>query len=79
MAILHEQVLPEGVTLEFVAEVNKELNAAGDPPSGLIVHTSSLQDGRVRIVDVWESVETHDAFGMERLLPAIQRWRSVTG
>ncbi len=42
-----------------------------DPPAGLIVHTAAVtQDGRMRIFDVWESIEDHDRFVEHRLRPA---------
>lgn len=40
-------------------------------PSGLIVHAAAEQaDGKVLIVDVWESDAAMDAFERDRLVPA---------
>lgn len=47
-----------------------------EPPAGLIVHTASEVEGRVRIVDVWESREDAERFQREVLRPAIE---AVTG
>jgi hypothetical protein len=42
-----------------------------EPPPGLIVHTAAVaHDGRMRIFDVWESIEEHDRFVEHRLRPA---------
>lgn len=45
-----------------------------DPkPAGLLVHAASeLPDGRVQIVDVWESLEASKAFE-QRLFPAFEK------
>ena len=51
--------------------VNAEI---GDDPEGLILHTSSQKpDGRMRIVDVWESKEAYERFERETLMPAMER------
>jgi len=42
-------------------------------PPGCIVHTASDVDGRVRVVDVWESKEAIDAFFQNELGPAFER------
>jgi hypothetical protein len=44
---------------------------AGDRPPGLLAHAASeLPDGSVQIVDVFESRETLERFGRERISPA---------
>jgi hypothetical protein len=62
---------PEAVTYEIYEQVSDKLNAQGDLPEGLIVHTASVVDGKLKIVDVWESEEHAQRFGEERLGPAI--------
>ena len=62
---------PEAVTYEIYQQVSDKIDAQGDPPEGLIVHTASEVDGKLKIVDVWESVEHAERFGQERLGPAI--------
>lgn len=42
-------------------------------PAGCIVHTASEVDGRVRVVDVWESKEAIDEFFQTSLGPAFAR------
>ncbi len=51
-------------------KVMEKLGSADDPPAGLIIHTASELDGRVRVVDVWESREASEAFERDRLMPA---------
>ena len=42
-------------------------------PPGCIVHTASEVDGRVRVVDVWESQEAIDNFFQTTLGPAFEK------
>ena len=51
-------------------KVMEKLGNPDDPPAGLIVHTASEFDGRVRVVDVWESRQAYEAFERDRLMPA---------
>ena len=46
MAALIEQVLPEGVALEFLDEVTSELRAEENRPMGLFIHTHFTRNGR---------------------------------
>jgi hypothetical protein len=71
MAILVNMAMPDGVPIEMLDAVTAEMNAKADPPAGLIVHVDYVDGGRVRGVDVWESQEAFDAFGQNRLGPAI--------
>jgi len=74
-AVVH--VLPEGIDQERYEAVNEKLNAQGDPPTGLIIHAAGQgEDGRWRIIEVWESRDQFDRFNEERLTPAIAE---VTG
>jgi hypothetical protein len=51
----------------------ERVNAAlGDEvPAGLIVHVAAPHEGGIRIIDVWESEQAHNAFRDERLMPAV--------
>lgn len=71
MPVLLEQVMPEGVDVSMLDEVTAEMDAHNDPPAGLIVHVHFMENGRARIVDVWESAEAFDQFAEARLQPAI--------
>jgi hypothetical protein len=65
-------VLPEGIGREQYDAVNEKLNAQDDPPPGLIFHAAGEgDDGRWRIIEVWESRAQYDRFNEERLTPAI--------
>jgi hypothetical protein len=62
---------PREVTYDIYKQVSEKLDTEGNPPDGLIVHTASEVDGKLKIVDVWESQEDAERFGRERLGPAI--------
>lgn len=70
MAILCISTVPEGVGLEQVLAVSQMIRADG-PPAGGISHAVTVEDGRVKTYDVWESQEALDAFTSDRLVPAI--------
>jgi hypothetical protein len=42
-------------------------------PPGCIVHTASEVDGKVRVVDVWESRQHIDEFFQSKLGPAVAK------
>jgi hypothetical protein len=73
MAIVFTQTLPEGTPIQMLDEVTEEMGVDSDPPAGMIVHTHFEQDGRVKILDVWESAAAHDTFAEERLGPAFRK------
>ena len=53
-AVIH--VLPEGIGQEQYDAVNEKLEAQGAPPSGLKFHAAGQgEDGRWRIIEVWDS------------------------
>ena len=70
MAIVR-MVSPREVTYDVYQQVEGKLDVANNPPDGLIVHTASVVDGKLKIVDIWESEEQAQRFGEERLGPAI--------
>jgi hypothetical protein len=43
----------------------------GGSAPGLIVHTASQVDGKVRIVEVWESRQHFDEFVQSKLVPVL--------
>lgn len=73
MAILLDQTMPEGVDSGMLDEVSAEMGVEKDPPAGLVVHVHLMENGRARVVDVWESQEAFDVFARDRLGPAIQK------
>jgi|SwirhisoilCB2_FD_contig_31_26716207_length_440_multi_4_in_0_out_0_1 hypothetical protein len=72
MAVIMEQVMPEGVSLQMLDQVTDEMKADADPPEGLLFHVHFEQDGQTRIVDVWDSQEAYEQFREGRLMPAMQ-------
>jgi len=49
----------------------RALNFPTDWPDGLLAHGSAEVDGRLRVVDAWESREQFDRFVQERLESAM--------
>jgi hypothetical protein len=59
-------------TLEQYDQVNERIQAQGDPPAGMIVHTAGAKEGGgFRIFDVWESQADFERFQQERLGPVV--------
>ena len=59
-------------TEEEYRAVNEAMDTSGNPPAGLIVHTGGpVGDGKLRVIDVWESAEAFQTFAAERLGPTI--------
>jgi hypothetical protein len=73
MAILLDQVMPDGVDVAMLDEVTTEMGVEANPPEGMIVHVHFMEKGRARVVDVWESAEQLEQFRQSRLTPAIQK------
>jgi quinol monooxygenase YgiN len=57
---------------EAYEQLDREVGP-GNPP-GCIVHTASEVDGRVRVVDVWESKQHIDEFFQSKLGPAFAKF-----
>ena len=59
-------------TPELYDQVNAKIDAKNNPPAGGILHTAAdLGGGKMKIVDVWESVDAYQKFVQDRLIPAI--------
>jgi heme-degrading monooxygenase HmoA len=54
-------------------EYDRVDSAIEGEPDGLILHTSSEKNGRVRVIDVWESKDAYERFEREKLMPAMER------
>jgi hypothetical protein len=53
----------DGMDADLYDQVNPRVNPPGNPPDGLIFHSSGPSpDGGWRILDVWESREAFDRF-----------------
>jgi hypothetical protein len=73
MPVVEIQEQPDGFTTDMYDAVNERMGAAAYPPEGLLVHTLGQgDDGKWRIVDVWDSRESRDRFAEERLTPAVR-------
>ncbi len=79
MAVILIQTLPDGVPIAMLDAVTTKMDAKANPPAGMIVHTHYEEDGRVRVMDVWESEQAFRTFQEERLMPAMQQVASENG
>ena len=79
MAVIMMQTLPDGMPIAMLDAVTATMDAKTNPPNGLIVHTHYEDDGRVRVMDVWESEQAFRTFQEERLIPAMQQVASENG
>ena len=59
------------LTLQDYDSVCEALNFPADWPDGLKVHASTEVDGRLRVMDMWESRQRFDQFVESRLLSAM--------
>jgi quinol monooxygenase YgiN len=73
MTVILQQTMPEDATLAMLDEVTGQMGVENDPPAGLVVHTHFEENGRVRVVDVWDSQEAYESFQQSRLMPAMQK------
>ncbi len=73
MAFLLEQVMPEGVTTQFLDEVTDEMNIEAHLPGAFVSHVHFMRDGRAHVVDVWHSKEAYETFGLQLLRPAMAK------
>ncbi len=59
------------ITTDQYDEIWRQLRAANaDHPTGRLSHVAWEQDGTMRVVDVWDSMENFEAFG-QTLTPII--------
>jgi hypothetical protein len=79
VAIIYTQTMPEGVPIDMLDAVTEEMGVDADPPAGLVVHVHYEEGGRVRINDVWESLEAQQKFEADRLNPALQKVAAQRG
>ena len=65
--------MPAGIDVGMLDEVSAEMGIEKNPPSGLVVHVHFMENGRVNVVDVWDSAEAFESFQSDRLMPALQK------
>jgi hypothetical protein len=61
----------EGIGLDAYDAVGAEIG--NDVPAGAIFHVAGLHEGKLRVIEVWESEEAYRRFRDERLAPAVQK------
>jgi hypothetical protein len=62
-----------GVTAEQDTAIMEALNLGGDPPPGAQVRLAGPTETGWRIVSLWDSRESFDAFLRQRLTPALEK------
>ena len=72
MAVLL-QMKWDGVSPEEYDRVVQELGIEENHADGGMLHLAGLDDGGLRIVDVWESQEAFERFAEARLMPTVQK------
>ena len=72
MAIAVVQDYP-GLWQDDYDALRRELGLERTPPPGLVVHAAGPTVDGWRVVEVWESFETHDDYVADRLGPAVRR------
>ena len=60
-----------GVTAEQFDKPQAAIDPEGNPPDGLIFHSSGPVDGGWGVIDFWKSREHFDRFAAERIGPAM--------
>jgi len=61
-----------GVDEGLYDQINSKVNPPGSPPAGLVFHSAGPSpDGGWRIIDVWDSRATFDAFFQSRVMAAV--------
>jgi heme-degrading monooxygenase HmoA len=64
----------EGLDADTYDKVNQEMGLSdSNLPDGLISHTAAEDDGKMMIVDVWESMDKFNSFMENQLMPAMQK------
>jgi hypothetical protein len=69
MAVLME--LEVEATPEQYDAIDKAVDARNNPPDGFISHSARAANGKMLIVDIWETPDAFGAFAESRLGPAI--------
>jgi hypothetical protein len=55
--------------------MKKEVDWEGDPPKGLIIHSSAFDESgnSTNVVDIWDSEQDLNNFVSNRLIPVMQK------
>ncbi len=68
-----------GVTAEQFDKLHAAVNPVGNPPEGMIFHSSGPIDGGWGVIDFWESRADFDRFSEERIGPAMAASGAAAG
>jgi hypothetical protein len=79
MAVLIQQTMAAAVPLSMIEAVTEDMGVEASPPDGMISHVHYEKDGRVHIVDVWDSPEAHQRFVESRLMPSMGKVAAANG
>jgi len=60
-----------GVTAEQFDKLQAAIDPDGNPPDGIIFHSSGPVDGGWGVIDFWKSREHFDRFSEDRIGPAM--------
>lgn len=61
-----------GMTAELYDQINARVNPPSGAPDGLMFHSAGLSpDGGWRIIDVWDSGATFEAFLASKVMPVM--------
>jgi hypothetical protein len=63
----------DGVTPEQYEQAKQVVKWESEPAPGGLYHVSAFSEGRVYVVDVWESAEAFQTFVETRLMPGVQQ------
>jgi hypothetical protein len=66
-------VVMRGVSLEQYDQLRKEVGWLEEAPTGGILHVVWAEGDDLRGLDVWESEDAFEAFGQDRLGPALAK------
>lgn len=79
MSVIITTVLPPEATLELVLGIESQLPR--DYPESFIAHVMTYDESiqRVRMIDLWDSVEARDAYFTQNVLPVIRREAAKVG
>ena len=69
MAIAVEIEFADGLRRQDYELVVEGLALDEDPPAGLLAHIATESDGRIRVLEVWESSRQYRSYRERRLMP----------
>ena len=77
MPVLMTMEMP--VTRADLEALSDQLDVRGTPPAGLIAHVATQQDGKLRVLDIWETQADFERFQNDRLNPLMDKFMAESG